>query len=130
MSKTQNTLTEFGDAVTDGLNDAWAATAAFAQELAASAADAAGDLTNAAGSGLSDGADRLGSLYDAARQRVHPAPRRRVSPWLLVGAALAAFVAAGWWLRRRRASQDAVTRTSGIGTPVDHAAGGRSAAGN
>ena len=70
---------EIGDVVTSGVSDAWAATSALAQELAATAANAV--------------------------EVVHPKPARsRFNPWLLVAAGLAAALTAGWWMRRHRST--------------------------
>jgi len=81
------TLAEIGDTVTDTLSDAWSTTASMAHDLASTAADAAGDT------------------YGKARDRVRP-PKRHISPWLMLAAGLAAFMAAGWWLRRHGQSND------------------------
>ncbi len=69
---------EIGDVVASGVTDAWAATSALAQELAATAANAV--------------------------EVVHPKPQRRFNPWLLVAAGLAAALTAGWWMRRQRST--------------------------
>ena len=59
MKSMSHPLAEIGDVVTSGVSDAWAATSALAQELAATAANAV--------------------------EVVHPKPARsRFNPWLLV----------------------------------------------
>lgn len=90
------TLAELGDTVTDTLSDAWSATSSFA------------------GDQLSDSADRVGTLYGKARDRVRP-PKRHFNPWFVVAAGLATFVAVGWWLRRRGQPDDRDERRIGDG---------------
>jgi len=79
MKSMTQPLAEIGEVVTAGVTDAWAATSALAQELAASAANAV--------------------------EVVHPKPaKRQFSPWLLVLAGITAAVTAGWWIRRQKAT--------------------------
>lgn len=112
MSKKKpHALAEIGDTVTDTLSDAWSTTAALAHELATSAIDAANELTTVAGSGVSEGVERVGALYGQARDRVVPPRRRRVNPWL-VAAAVASLVAFGWWRRRQQAADQTVRATA------------------
>ena len=77
-----------------------------------------GELTETVTDVLSTAADQVGhaseavlSLVDSAREKVHPAPRRRFNPWFLVAAALATALAVGFFVRRRvRAQAGAVWR--------------------
>ena len=39
---------------------------------------------------------------------MQPSRRRRFNPWFLVAAVLGATIAVGWFVRRRRAGDDAV----------------------
>jgi type VI protein secretion system component VasF len=92
----QSTLGDLTETVTDVLSDAWSTSAALAQELASTAVDQVGHASEA-----------VLTIVDTARERVQPTPRRRLNPWFLVAAALAAALAVGWFVRRRRAD-DAV----------------------
>jgi len=79
MKSMSHPFAEIGDVVASGVTEAWAATSALAQELAATAANAV--------------------------EVVHPKPAKsRFNPWLLVAAGLAAALTAGWWMRRQRAA--------------------------
>jgi LPXTG-motif cell wall-anchored protein len=98
----QSTLGELTETVADALSEAWSTSTTLAQDLATTAVDQVGHASEAV----------LG-LVDTARERVHPAPRRRFNPWFLVAAALLAVLAAGWVWRRRRAAQEAGTGSSG-----------------
>lgn len=128
MSRNTSTLAEIGDAVTDGLNDAWAATAAFAHDLAASAVDTASGLGTAASGGLAEGADRVSSLYEQARHQIRP-PQRRVKPWMYVAVALVAIAGVGWWVRRRRAATSEASHTH-LSPVAGHTETARAAAGH
>ena len=93
----QSTLGDLTETVSDVLSDAWSTSTTLAQDLASTAVDQVGHASEA-----------VLTLVDSARDRVQPSRRRRFNPWFLVAAVLGATIAVGWFVRRRRAGDDAV----------------------
>jgi len=98
----KTTLADLTDTVTDVVGDAWSAGSHFAHDLASTTADRASSLATATAHTVPELPDRVADLVDSAKKRFTPTPKRRVSPWFLVIAAVVAFVGVGWYLRRGR----------------------------
>ncbi len=78
--------------LTETVSDAVSTGAAAVHELAAAAVELASEFP-----------EKATDLVTVARDRIGGAPpRRTIRPWMIVAAGLVAFVAAGWWFRRRR----------------------------
>lgn len=101
---TSSTLTH----ATDTVGDAWSTGAGAVSDLAASAAGLATDLATVAVGQFEELPGKVSGLASAARDRISPAPKRSVRPWMLLAAAVVAFVAVAWWLRRRSSDSPAV----------------------
>ena len=95
-------LADLADTVTDAVGDAWSAGSHFAQDLASTTADRASSLAATTASTVPELPERVAELVGSAKKRFGPQPKRHVSPWLLVIAAVVAFVGVGWYLRRGR----------------------------
>ena len=111
----QSTLGDLTETVADVLSDAWSTSTTLAQDLASTAVDQVGHASEA-----------VLSLVDSARERVQPVAPPPFNPWFLVAAALGAALAVGWFVRRRRAGDDAAAGAAGTSDLRDYraAAGG------
>ena len=95
-------LADLTHTVSGAVGDALSAGGSIAHDLATTTADRAVDLASATAHTVPELPERVAELVGSAKRRLVPPPKRHISPWLLVIAAVAAFAAAGWWMRSRR----------------------------